>query len=312
LQYIHNIVSTSTDGKILVWNPENKLSHPVKGYLIARRKKGQIAVIGGTALDVNSMDKNTFILGTEGGTIFKCNIPMTSFSEQLAASSNTFDALQKKLRWKKEAEDIMNNITNKVGVEQIKQEVERYCMDRGYKEVEAVYVFNAKPDIKILYSVPFNLNYEKQYGPNQAISFSPFHRKLFLSCSVDGTIKMYDTNNHRGVASFEPSSNEYLMDVCFSPFRPAVFAAIGTKGKPYIYDLTVCKQVPAYILEDSNEESKMSKNVGGVKISFNPKQRDFIAVGYMDGETKIYKLNHSLANPKKKEINILNEFLEEK
>lgn len=258
------------------------------------------------------MDKNTFILGTEGGTIFKCNIPMTSFSEQLAASSNTFDALQKKLRWKKEAEDIMNNITNKVGVEQIKQEVERYCMDRGYKEVEAVYVFNAKPDIKILYSVPFNLNYEKQYGPNQAISFSPFHRKLFLSCSVDGTIKMYDTNNHRGVASFEPSSNEYLMDVCFSPFRPAVFAAIGTKGKPYIYDLTVCKQVPAYILEDSNEESKMSKNVGGVKISFNPKQRDFIAVGYMDGETKIYKLNHSLANPKKKEINILNEFLEEK
>lgn len=285
-KFTHNLVSTSTDGKILVWDPENNLSHPTRGYLIARKRKGELATIGGTGLDVSCKDINTFILGTEGGTIFKCNIPMTAFSEQLATTGN-FDALQKKLRWKKEAEDVMNTVSNNVSLEKIKQEVERYCMDRGYKEVEPVYIFNAKPDIKLLYSIPFNLNYEKQYGPNQAISFSPFHRKLFLSCSIDGTIKMYDITNHRCVASFEPSSNEYLMDVCFSPIRPAVFAAVGTRGKPYIYDLTVSKQAPTYILEDDEDGNKVAKHYGGVNIAFNPKQRDFLAVGYMEGETKV-------------------------
>mmetsp|Transcript_30586 Transcript_30586/g.30073 ORF Transcript_30586/g.30073 Transcript_30586/m.30073 type:complete len:184 (+) Transcript_30586:1334-1885(+) len=183
-------------------------------------------------------------------------------------------------------------------------------MDRGYKEVNPIHIFNAKPEMKLLYTVPFNFNYEKQYGPNQAVSCSPFIRKLFLSCSIDGSVKMYDINNNRSIASFEPSSNEYLMDACFSPFRPAVFAVIGTKGKPYIYDLTISKKSPAYILE--NEEEEKVVNSGGVKISFNPKQRDFLAVGYMDGMTKIYKLNYSLSNLKKNEKKFLSEFVDKK
>ena len=311
LKYIHSLISTSTDGKILIWNPENKLNYPTRGHIIARKRKGQLSMIGGTSLDSNPFDNSMFILGTEGGTIFKCNLETTSFSDQLAGDSN-FDTMQKRLRWRKESEKFMDTIANQVSQEQIKQDVERYCMDRGFKEVEPIHIFNAKPDIKQLYSVPFNFNYEKQYGPNQAISCSPFIRKLFLSCSIDGSIKMYEINNNRCIASFEPSSNEYLMDVCFSPFRPAVFAAIGTKGKSYIYDLTISKKSPAYILENEGEEGKNSHNSGGVKISFNPKQRDFLAVGYMDGITKIYKLNYSLSNMQKNEKKILANFLNKK
>lgn len=310
LKYVFTLVSCSTDGKILIWNPENKLKYPSRGHLIAKKKKGQITLVGGTSLDVNCIDKNTFILGTEGGMIFKCNLQLTAFSEKLVATGN-FDSLPKRLSWRKEAEEIMDTITNKVGLQQVLQEVERYCMDRSHKEVEPVHIFNAKPDIKILYSIPFSLNYEKQYGPNQAISCSPFQRKIFLSCSIDGSIKMYEINNHRSIAAFEPSTNEYIMDVCFSPIRPAVFAAIGTRGKPYIYDLTISKQAPAYILGEDSEEVKVTRTPGGVKISFNPKQRDFIAVGHMGGETKIYRLNQSLSNPKKNEINVLNEYLED-
>lgn len=107
-------------------------------------------------------------------------MPLTAFSETLATAGD-FDALQKHLRWRKEAEEIVNSISNKLLLKGVIEEVERYCMDRGHKEVHPVHIFNAKPDIKSLYSIPFNLNYEKQYGPNQAVSFSPFHRKLFLS-----------------------------------------------------------------------------------------------------------------------------------
>lgn len=307
LKYIHSLISTSTDGKILIWDPENKLDHPTRGHIIARKRKGQLAMIGGTSLDSNPFDNSMFILGTEGGTIFKCNLETTSFSDQLKGGGN-FDALQKRLRWRKDSEKFMETITNQINQEQIKQEVERYCMDRGFKEVEPIHIFNAKPDINQLYSVPFNFNYEKQYGPNQAISCSPFIRKLFLSCSIDGSIKMYEINNNRCIASFEPSSNEYLMDVCFSPFRPAVFAAIGTRGRSYIYDLTISKKSPVYILENEGDETKSVNNSGGVRISFNPKQRDFLAVGYMDGITKVYKLNYSLSNLKKNEKKILAAF----
>lgn len=98
------------------------------------------------------------------------------------------------------------------------------------------------------------------------------------------------------------------MDVCFSPVRPTVFAAIGLRGYPYIYDLSVSEKTPVYILEET-EESKLIRNKGGVKISFNPKQRDFLAAGFIDGETKIFKLNISLSNPKKNEVNMLNDFV---
>lgn len=168
-KYIHTLVSTSTDGKILLWNPENKLDHPIRGHILARKKKGELNVIGGTALDVNNKDINSFIVGTEGGSLFKCNLPLTSFNEIISVAGQ-FEGLQKKLRWKKEAEDVMNTISNRVSMDTVKQDVERYCMDRSIKEVEAVHIFNAKPDIKLLFSIPFNLSYEKHFGPCQGVS----------------------------------------------------------------------------------------------------------------------------------------------
>ena len=38
----------------------------------------------------------------------------------------------------------------------VKKRVERYCADKGLKEVHAVNIYDAKPDLKLLYSIPFN------------------------------------------------------------------------------------------------------------------------------------------------------------
>lgn len=118
--------------------------------------------------------------------------------------------------------------------------------------------------------------------------------------------------------SFEPSINEYLYDVCWSPFRPAVFTCVGNKGLVYIYDLTESKQFPVIKLDREMEKYDDQANtderpriVPGVKLSFNPKQRDFLACGYVDGVTKVYKLNFSLSNLKMDEIKTLNHFIEE-
>ena len=68
-----SLVSTSTDGKILVWRLEDKLRFPIKGHMLAKKKGAETHVIGGTALDSTFiMNDNTYFVGTEGGQIFKC------------------------------------------------------------------------------------------------------------------------------------------------------------------------------------------------------------------------------------------------
>jgi WD40 repeat protein len=200
------------------------------------------------------------------------------------------------VRWKPEALSILENLPKKSLME-VKKRVERYVQDKGERDIWATTVYAAKPDIKLLYPIPFNANYEKHLGPVSAISCSPFHKRIFLSCSSDGAIRMYDVIDARPIAIFEPGYTEYLMCVAWSPFRPTVFAAVSNNGTLYIYDLIMSKQVPSYIIDyKAGDSDTGSKNKTAYAISFNPKQRDFLAVSYHDGTAKIFRLNYSLAN----------------
>ena len=94
-----------------------------------------------------------------------------------------------------------------------------------------------------------NASYEKHLGPCLGISCSPFVKRLFLSCSSDGSVRLYDTLNQRPIFVYEPGYNEYVMKVAWSPFRPAVFIAVTNTGTVYIYDLLSSQQTPSYILD---------------------------------------------------------------
>jgi len=152
------------------------------------------------------------------------------------------------LRWKKEAEEILSNLPSKVVID-VKKRVERYVQDSGKRDVYAPTVYLAKPPIKLLFPNAVNANYEKHLGPCVSISCSPFIKRLFLSCSSDGSIRLYDSSNQRPIMMFEPGYNEYMMKVAWSPFRPTVFVALSNTGAVYIYDLILSKQTPSYILD---------------------------------------------------------------
>ncbi len=47
-------------------------------------------------------------------------------------------------------------------------------------------------------------------------------------------------------------------------------------------------------------------------MSFNPRQRDILAIGYHDNFVRLYKLNYYLANIQKNELKVMQAFLEEK
>jgi WD40 repeat protein len=205
LQVKISLISTSTDGKILVWKYTDKLKFPIKGHLLATRKGNETMIVGGTSMDkVVSAEDNTYIVGTEGGSVYKCNIvPPTDQDFPGFVEDNPA------VRWKQEAADILANLPPKV-VPEVKKKVERYIQDKGEKDVTAASVFHAKPDIKMLFPAPFTSNFEKHMGPVSGVSCSPFVKRLFLTCSSDGTIRMYDVLSNRPVATFETGHNEYL------------------------------------------------------------------------------------------------------
>jgi len=141
-------------------------------------------------------------------------------------------------------------------------------MDKGEKDVYAPTIFSAKPDIKLLFPVPFKDNYEKHLGPVTGTSCSPFIKRLFLTCSTDGTVRMYDVHTHRPVAVFEPGSSEYLTSVLWSPFRPTVFVTTSDAGTVYIYDLLESKSSPTYVLKQTHIDGR---NKNAYCLGFNPR-----------------------------------------
>ena len=49
LAFQYCLISVSTDAKILVWRVADKLKYPAKGHLLARKKDGELATVGGTS-----------------------------------------------------------------------------------------------------------------------------------------------------------------------------------------------------------------------------------------------------------------------
>lgn len=132
-------------------------------------------------------------------------------------------------------------------------------------------------------------------GPVLGISASPFVKRVFASCSSDGAVRVYDSLNHRPLLIFEPGYNEYLTDIQWSPFRPAVFGTISNSGNVYLYDLAASKSNPAMVLKHTDDSVLASKKAA-TSLRFNPRQRDMLSVGYQDGFVRLYKLNYVLAN----------------
>ena len=203
LAYQYCLISVSTDAKILVWRLNDKLRFPSKGHLLARKKEGELVTVGGTSFCKvlgGAQDDQTFIVGTEGGSIFKCQI----VEPQDKDISHFFESNTSGLRWKQEAIGILSNLPSKA-IMDVKKKVERYVLDKGNdKDIWAPTVYSAKPDVKMIYSVPFNANYERHLGPVLGVSCSPFVKRLFLTCSSDGSVRLYDLLGHKPLITFEP------------------------------------------------------------------------------------------------------------
>jgi len=68
-----------------------------------------------------------------------------------------------------------------------------------------------------------------------SVKWNKYHPRVFLSCSADWTIKMWDCDLERPVIAFDLQCA--VGDIEWAPYSSTVFAAVNSNGELYIYDL---------------------------------------------------------------------------
>ncbi|XP_055374940.1 cytoplasmic dynein 1 intermediate chain-like, partial [Condylostylus longicornis] len=149
--------------------------------------------------------------------------------------------------------------------------------------------------------------YEKHLGPITGISarhneYSSDFNNLFLTSSMDWTIKLWSMNENRPLYSFEYTSN-YIMDIKWSPIHPAIFACVDESGHLDLWNINQNVDVPiaSTIVNKSVALNCVSWSSSGLHVT----------AGDDSGKLYVYDVNENLGHPKANELNKLNETLYE-
>lgn len=134
------------------------------------------------------------------------------------------------------------------------------------------------------YSGQYLATYEGHHMPVYAVKWNPFHERVFLSCSADWTVKLWDHSADYPIMSFDLGCS--VGDICWSPHSSTVFAAVTSDGKVHVYDLAENKHEPLCI-------QKVVKRAKLTHISFSF-QDHIIIVGDDRGGVNSLKLSPNL------------------
>uniref|UniRef100_A0A6I8NLR2 Dynein axonemal intermediate chain 1 n=1 Tax=Ornithorhynchus anatinus TaxID=9258 RepID=A0A6I8NLR2_ORNAN len=89
------------------------------------------------------------------------------------------------------------------------------------------------------YSNQYLDTYDAHNMAVDAVSWNPYHPKIFISCSSDWTAKIWDHTIKSPMFIFD--LNSAVGDVAWAPYSSTVFAAVTTDGKTHVFDLAVNK-----------------------------------------------------------------------
>eukprot|EP00620_Florenciella_sp_RCC1587_P016723 CAMPEP_0182556028 /NCGR_PEP_ID=MMETSP1324-20130603/429_1 /TAXON_ID=236786 /ORGANISM="Florenciella sp., Strain RCC1587" /LENGTH=686 /DNA_ID=CAMNT_0024767851 /DNA_START=37 /DNA_END=2097 /DNA_ORIENTATION=+ len=116
------------------------------------------------------------------------------------------------------------------------------------------------------------------------IRWNPFHPRVFISCSADWTVKLWDHNVAHPIMSFDLGNA--VGDVAWSPYSSTIFAAVTSDGKVHVFDLAENKHEPLC-------EQKVVKRAKLTHVNFNQVE-PIIIVGDDRGGVNSLKLSPNL------------------
>lgn len=290
------IATVSGDGKVLIWDArEYDLSYPSRGFMLFGSKK---RVLGGRCLSFSPLDPWLFVIGCETGTV------MRAFRPPPGASMGK---PQGNYSWKPSAVALLDQLAANSRL-QLQHHVEQYCRTAGITEIAAESIFASKPDPALIFPAPKTTDLEPHSGPVTCCTFSPFHRKLLLTGSIDGSVRLYDIMQQRAIIAIFPPSKHLstcaISAVSWSSARPCVFAVAMEMGGVYIYDLLQSRQQPVLSLPLTGSGSQKVTS-----LVFNPRQRGLLAVGDDNGRVRTFRLPFKLSEQKKDEMSFISKLM---
>merc|ERR1712070_1188713 len=116
------------------------------------------------------------------------------------------------------------------------------------------------------------------------IRWNHFHPRVFISCSADWTVRLWDHNHPYPIMSFD--LNHSVGDVAWSPYSSTVFAAVTSDGKVHVYDLAENKHEPLC-------EQKVVKRAKLTHVEFN-QDEPILIIGDDRGGVNSLKLSPNL------------------
>jgi dynein intermediate chain 1 len=134
------------------------------------------------------------------------------------------------------------------------------------------------------YSGQYLETYEGHHMAVYSIKWSPFHERVFISCSADWTVKIWDHNLNYPIMSFDLGNA--VGDICWSPYSSTIFAAVTADGKVHVFDLAENKHEPLC-------EQKVVKRAKLTHVCFN-KSDYMLIVGDDRGGVNSLKLSPNL------------------
>jgi dynein intermediate chain 1 len=134
------------------------------------------------------------------------------------------------------------------------------------------------------YSGQYLETYQGHHMVIYSLKWNPFHPRVFISCSADWTVRIWDHNNPQPVLSFDLGNA--VGDVAWSPYSSTVFAAVTSDGKVHVFDLAENKHEPLC-------EQKVVKRAKLTHVQFNLSS-PIIIVGDDRGGVNTLKLSPNL------------------
>ncbi|XP_053911238.1 dynein axonemal intermediate chain 1 isoform X2 [Cuculus canorus] len=136
------------------------------------------------------------------------------------------------------------------------------------------------------YSSQFLDVFEAHHMAVDSVRWNPYHLKVFISCSSDWTVKIWDHTIKTPMFVYDLSCA--VADVAWSPYSSTVFAAVTTDGKAHVFDLSVNKyEALCTQLVVAKKKNKITH------IQFNPVY-PVIVVGDEQGHVISLKLSPNL------------------
>ncbi|XP_060863205.1 cytoplasmic dynein 1 intermediate chain isoform X7 [Metopolophium dirhodum] len=150
-------------------------------------------------------------------------------------------------------------------------------------------------------------SYESHIAPitaidtHRAVGNTDFSH-LFLTSSIDWTIKLWNIKESKPIHSFE-NNNDYVSSVAWSPVHPAVFAAIDVTGRLDLWNLNNNTESPtaSTVLDNSPLLKSLMWSQNGTHLS----------VGDEYGKISVFQVGEQMTQPRHDDWSKLSNTLQE-